>query len=81
MLASVKAPYAHLGVRYIPLGGIGPGNLAAWLKDPDVLAVGGSWLAKKDVIESEAWEQITATARDAQAIVQATRGSNPGDAR
>lgn len=81
MLASVKAPYAHLGVRYIPLGGIGIGNLATWLKDPDVLAVGGSWLAKKEVIESEAWTQITETAREACAVVQTVRGGgNSADA-
>jgi 2-dehydro-3-deoxyphosphogluconate aldolase/(4S)-4-hydroxy-2-oxoglutarate aldolase len=81
MLASVKAPYAHLGVRYIPLGGIGIGNLATWLKDPDVLAVGGSWLAKKEVIESEAWTRITETAREACAVVQTVRGGgNSADA-
>ncbi len=74
MLASIKAPYAHLGVRYIPLGGIAAGNLAAWLRDPDVLAVGGSWLAKKELIESEAWDRISQLAAEALAIVRTVRG-------
>lgn len=74
MLASIKAPYAHLGVRYIPLGGIGAGNLTAWLRDPDVLAVGGSWLAKKELIDAEAWDRITQLAAEAQAIVRTVRG-------
>jgi len=74
MLASIKAPYAHLGVRYIPLGGITAANLKAWLSDPDVLAVGGSWLARRDLIEAGAWDQITALAAEATAIAQAVRG-------
>lgn len=74
MLASIKAPYAHLGVRYIPLGGITTANLKAWLSDPDVLAVGGSWLARRDLIEAGAWDQITALAAEATAIARAVRG-------
>ena len=69
MLASIKAPYAHLGLKYIPLGGVTTGNMSAWLTDPDVLAVGGSWLAKKDAIDSERWSEITQTCRAAREIV------------
>lgn len=32
------------GVRFIPTGGIGPGNLQAYLALDNVLACGGSWL-------------------------------------
>ena len=44
-LKSLAAPYTHLGVRFIPLGGMKPENLGAYLIDPLILAVGGSWLA------------------------------------
>jgi len=74
MLASIKAPYAHLGLKYIPLGGVTTGNMSAWLTDPDVLAVGGSWLAKKDAIDSERWSEITQTCREAREIVVNSRG-------
>lgn len=73
MLASIKAPYAHLGVRYIPLGGITATNLHAWLSDPDVLAVGGSWLARRELIDAEAWDQITVLAAQATAIARTVR--------
>jgi 2-dehydro-3-deoxyphosphogluconate aldolase/(4S)-4-hydroxy-2-oxoglutarate aldolase len=73
MLRSLKAPYAHLGLKYIPLGGITTTNLDAWLSDPDVIAVGGSWLASKDLIDAERWDDITAAAATASAIVRNAR--------
>ena len=75
MLASIKAPYAHLGLQYVPLGGVTTSNLSNWLTDPDVLAVGGSWLAKKEVIEASRWDEITQTSREACEIVRLVRGS------
>ncbi len=75
MLASIKAPYAHLGLKYIPLGGITASNLPAWLSDSDVLAVGGSWLAKKDAIDGARWGEITQLSRDARASVARLRKS------
>ncbi len=74
MLGSIKAPYAHLGLKYVPLGGVTAGNLGRYLSDPDVLAVGGSWLAKKDMIDAERWDEITTAAREAREIVQSVRG-------
>lgn len=76
MLASIKAPYAHLGLQYIPLGGVTTTNLSAWLADPDVLAVGGSWLAKKDAINSSRWAEITQTSREASEIVRLVRNGS-----
>ncbi len=74
-LASMKAPYRHLGLRYVPLGGVNEGNTADYLADADVLAVGGSWLAKADVIAAQDWDRIEATAARASQIVVAARGA------
>jgi 2-dehydro-3-deoxyphosphogluconate aldolase/(4S)-4-hydroxy-2-oxoglutarate aldolase len=76
MLSAIKAPYAHLGLKYIPLGGVTTANLESYLRDPDVLAVGGSWLAKKDTIDAERWDEITKAAREASAIVEKVRAKN-----
>ena len=73
MLGSIKAPYAHLGLQYIPLGGVTTSNLPSYLKDPDVIAVGGSWLAKKEMIDAERWTEITAAAREAREIALRVR--------
>ena len=69
-LGSVASPYRHLGVRYIPLGGVGPGNLASYTSSPDVLAVGGSWLAPRDLVEKEDWAAIEQLARHAVGLVE-----------
>lgn len=64
-LQSVNAAYRHLGLSYIPLGGVSRENMNDWLALPEVLAVGGSWIAPKDLIESKNWNEIEARARDA----------------
>jgi 2-dehydro-3-deoxyphosphogluconate aldolase/(4S)-4-hydroxy-2-oxoglutarate aldolase len=69
-LKSMATPYDHLDLRYVPLGGINAGNLRAYLEDPRILAVGGSWIATRKLIAAEDWATITANAREARAIVQ-----------
>jgi 2-dehydro-3-deoxyphosphogluconate aldolase/(4S)-4-hydroxy-2-oxoglutarate aldolase len=74
-LRSIAAPYAHLGVRYIPLGGVTAANAESYLREPDVLALGGSWLAPRDLIRRQDWPAVTANAAEATAIVQRVRGA------
>jgi 2-dehydro-3-deoxyphosphogluconate aldolase/(4S)-4-hydroxy-2-oxoglutarate aldolase len=59
MLKSLAAPYAHLGVRFIPTGGINLEILNNYLSIPQVLAVGGTWIAKAEDINKKNWKQIT----------------------
>jgi 2-dehydro-3-deoxyphosphogluconate aldolase / (4S)-4-hydroxy-2-oxoglutarate aldolase len=68
MLDSVRAPYAHLGIRFLPLGGINENNMTDWLSNPGVFAIGGSWLTPKDVIARENWEEVTRRAAEARKI-------------
>jgi len=72
-LNNIATPFAHLGLRYIPLGGITAENLPAYLKSPHVACIGGSWLAKPDVIKRGDWAAITAAAAAAIAIVRTVR--------
>ncbi len=66
-LQSVNAAYRHLGLSYIPLGGVSRENMNDWLALPEVLAVGGSWIAPKNLISSKNWNEIEDRARDASA--------------
>jgi 2-dehydro-3-deoxyphosphogluconate aldolase/(4S)-4-hydroxy-2-oxoglutarate aldolase len=75
-LRAIYAPFAHLGLRFIPLGGVDSANAAAYLREPSVAALGGSWLAPKDVIARGDWAAITAAARAARAVVEHTRGGS-----
>ena len=65
-LAALKAMSAPYGmVRFIPTGGINAENLGAYLASPKVLACGGSWMVKSDLIAAGDFETITALTREA----------------
>lgn len=67
-LDSIAAPYAHLGLKYIPLGGVTEQNCAEYFKHPHVGAIGGSWLAPKTLISAKNWAAISGNASRAVAI-------------
>jgi 2-dehydro-3-deoxyphosphogluconate aldolase/(4S)-4-hydroxy-2-oxoglutarate aldolase len=73
-LRAIAAPYAHLGVRYIPLGGLQLAHLGAYLRDPHVLAVGGSWLAPRNLIQAGHWLAIRDLAAAARSRVNCLLG-------
>ena len=67
-LRSIAAPYAHLGVKFIPLGGLTVANMADYLREPAVAGIGGSWIAPRDMIRARDWSCITTAAREAIAV-------------
>ncbi|OQY32113.1 MAG: hypothetical protein B6241_11805 [Spirochaetaceae bacterium 4572_59] len=73
-LKSLNAPYSFLDLNFIPLGGLNTENMASWLERPEVLAIGGSWIAPKDMINNRDWTGIAANAREAARIVREVRG-------
>lgn len=72
-LKYMAAPFTHLNLRYLPLGGLDVTNLDRYLRDPIIQAVGGSWLAPRELIQQQAWTQITDKARQATQLVQRIR--------
>jgi 2-dehydro-3-deoxyphosphogluconate aldolase/(4S)-4-hydroxy-2-oxoglutarate aldolase len=73
-LNTIAAPYLHLGIKFVPLGGINPTSMASYLADPNVAAIGGSWLAPRDLIKAGSWGKITELARQAIANIKSVRG-------
>ncbi len=72
-LRSISAPYAHLGLQYIPLGGIDAQNLGEYLSEAAVPAVGGSWIAPRQLIQANDWGTITSRAAAARELITQTR--------
>ena len=64
-LKNISAPYNFLNIQFIPLGGLNIDNMATYLDSPSVIAIGGSWIAKREVIKANNWELITANAKAA----------------
>ena len=74
MIKALAAPYAHLGVKFIPTGGVTIKNLEEYLALSPVLSVGGTWIAKKDAIAAGRWDEIKKNAREATAVIRRVRG-------
>ena len=55
-LKAMSAPYGNVG--FLPSGGIGPSNLAAYLSSPRVVACGGSWMAPAEWISAGQFDRI-----------------------
>ena len=60
---SLAAPFPAM--RFVPTGGVGPETSSSYLTLPAVLAVGGSWLAPRDVVAAEQWDEVTRRTRAA----------------
>ncbi|MEI6492287.1 MAG: bifunctional 4-hydroxy-2-oxoglutarate aldolase/2-dehydro-3-deoxy-phosphogluconate aldolase [Verrucomicrobiota bacterium] len=72
-LKNIAAPYAHLGLKYIPLGGVNEKNMSAYLDEPIIGALGGSWLAPRELVNAADWKAITARCAAAVEIIRSTR--------
>jgi 2-dehydro-3-deoxyphosphogluconate aldolase/(4S)-4-hydroxy-2-oxoglutarate aldolase len=72
-LRSMYAPYAHLGLQFIPLGGLNPQNIGGYLYDRAVPAVGGSWIAPRELVQTANWSAVIDHATEARRIVQELR--------
>ena len=55
-------------MKFMPTGGVTPGNLGEFLSIPAVLACGGSWLTPADEIAAGNYEAVTALAAEAVKI-------------
>jgi 2-dehydro-3-deoxyphosphogluconate aldolase/(4S)-4-hydroxy-2-oxoglutarate aldolase len=74
-LSMVKALAGPLGdMKLCPTGGVGPDNLAEFLRQPNVAMVGGSWLTPLPMIERKDWDAVTRLAVQASDIANR---SNP----
>jgi len=67
MLKNISAPYKHLGVKFMPTGGITLDNVLEYLAVHEIIAAGGTWLAKQDMIANGEWDKIKA---NCQAVVK-----------
>ncbi|MDD3164413.1 MAG: bifunctional 4-hydroxy-2-oxoglutarate aldolase/2-dehydro-3-deoxy-phosphogluconate aldolase [Oscillospiraceae bacterium] len=74
-LKAMKALSGPFGdVKFLPTGGVSGENMAEYLKEPYIFAVGGSWICTKDDISAGNLDKITALCRAASDIVKAVRG-------
>ena len=80
-LKSLAGPYRTL--KWMPTGGVNTKNLMDYLSFDQIVACGGTWMVKKDMIEGEKWDEITAICKEAVRTMLGIRlahiGVNCGD--
>ncbi len=70
-LKAISAPFGNL--RFIPTGGVDEKNLANYLQYQKVLACGGSWMVKSDLITNKKFDEIKKLTIEALAISKSRR--------
>ncbi|MGL1829396.1 UNVERIFIED_CONTAM: bifunctional 4-hydroxy-2-oxoglutarate aldolase/2-dehydro-3-deoxy-phosphogluconate aldolase [Acinetobacter sp. HSTU-ASm16] len=66
MLQAFYGPFPNL--RFCPTGGITVETAPDFLKQPNVVCVGGSWLTPKKVVAAQDWAEITRLAQVASQL-------------
>jgi len=72
-LETMVAPYQYLGLKFIPLGGCNMSNARSYLESSLISAIGGSWIAKRPLIQGEKWDEITANAKEITDLISEIR--------
>ena len=71
-IKAIAAPYA--GVKFMPTGGINANNVRDYLKYDRIIACGGSWMVKGDLIKAGDFNKIKELTAEAAKIVKEIRG-------
>ena len=67
MLKAMAAPYGQL--KFMPTGGISADNLLEYLKFGKIVACGGSFMVKDELVKEKKWDEITALTRNAVKVM------------
>ncbi|MEO3384844.1 2-dehydro-3-deoxy-phosphogluconate aldolase [Mesorhizobium sp. CAU 1741] len=65
-LKALSSPLAE--IRFCPTGGVSAKNAADYLSLPNVICVGGSWVAPDDAVANGRWDEIEELARAASRL-------------
>lgn len=71
-LKALAGPFRH--VQFVPTGGIGAANLRDYLTVPSVIACGGSWFVKRELLAAGDFDEVARLASEAVLIVREVRG-------
>jgi 2-dehydro-3-deoxyphosphogluconate aldolase/(4S)-4-hydroxy-2-oxoglutarate aldolase len=63
MIKAMSAPYSKM--KFMPTGGITADNLKEYLDFDKIVACGGSWMVKKDLVTAGSFDKIEALTREA----------------
>ena len=62
-LKALAGPYS--GLKWMPTGGVNTKNMMDYLNFGQIVACGGTWMVKKELINGQKWDEITAICQEA----------------
>ena len=68
-IKNIASVYEHMGVKFMPLGGIDAHDIKDYLLNKNVFACGGSWLCHRHLIEENNWKEIKRRFEEAKRIL------------
>ena len=71
-IKALSAPFPQ--IKFMPTGGISLINLKEYLEERAVLACGGTFMVKEELICNSQWQKITQLSREAAEVVRTARG-------
>ncbi len=71
-IKAISAPYT--GMKFMPTGGINATNVREYLGFNKILACGGSWMVKGDLVKEGKFDEIEKLVKEAVEIVKEVRG-------
>ena len=71
LLKALYGPYRE--IKFMPTGGISPSNAADYLRQPNVIACGGSWMVKGDLVKAGEFDKIKELTAEARKLVDSIR--------
>ena len=66
-IKALSGPYTEM--KFMPTGGVNEGNVQEYLAEPKIIAAGGSWMVKGDLIAAGKFDEIQRLTQEAVALV------------
>ena len=76
MIKAMAAPYVNM--KFMPTGGINASNLISYLDFPKIIACGGSWMVKDDLVKAGDFGKITELTKEAVTMMLGFKLSHVG---
>jgi 2-dehydro-3-deoxyphosphogluconate aldolase/(4S)-4-hydroxy-2-oxoglutarate aldolase len=67
-IEALSGPFPKM--QFLPTGGVNLENLAGYIKNPNVVACGGTWMARREWIQKGEWEKVREACGKTVALVR-----------
>ena len=70
-ISALAGPFSS--IRFVPTGGVSLNNLEEYLQEKSIIACGGSFMVKEQLLKESNWDAVTELSKNAMEIVNRVR--------